>query len=262
MELKKNKIIVFGSLPIATKIVEYIISNESLELMGVVINDENPNNNDPWESTPCLYNYVTVNNIQRYTFDDLVEKFKPGELDLGLSCRFGDIIKINVINLFSKGIINMHGGLLPEFAGLYSCNYSILFRSKIGGGTLHYVDEGIDTGNVIRRCEFEITDTDTGYTVFQKTQITLYENMIEIIPLVLNNDIKSITMQELKARGYEHRYFNKKSILKYKEIVKSDFESGNVFYKVRAFDFPGYEPAYYMCGGKKIYMRMSYKEDK
>ena len=116
MELKKNKIIVFGSLPIATKIVEYIISNESLELMGVVINDENPNNNDPWESTPCLYNYVTVNNIQRYTFDDLVEKFKPGELDLGLSCRFGDIIKINVINLFSKGIINMHGGLLPEFA--------------------------------------------------------------------------------------------------------------------------------------------------
>lgn len=68
-------------------------------------------------------------------------------------------------------------------------------------------------------------------------------------------------MKELVDKGYKHRYFNKKSILDYKEINNSDFETGDILYKIRAFDFPGYEPAYYKFNGKKIYMRMSYKED-
>ena len=193
--------------------------------------------------------------------DELVNLYSRKEIDLGLSCRFSKIIRKPIIDLFSKGIINMHGGLLPEFGGLYSCNYSILFKSKVGGRTLHYVDEGIDTGDIIRRCEFEIEEIDTGYSVFQKTQLALYNNMVEIIPLVLNNQIKSISMKELVDKGYKHRYFNKKSILDYKEINNSDFETGDILYKIRAFDFPGYEPAYYKFDGKKIYMRMSYKED-
>ena len=77
--------------------------------------------------------------------------------------------------------------------------------------------------------------------------------MVEIIPLVLNNQIKSISMKELVDKGYKHRYFNKKSILDYKEINNSDFETRDILYKIRAFDFPGYEPAYYKFNGKKIY---------
>ena len=260
--MKNYKIVVFGSLPIATKVAKYVNSIIDYELIGVVIGDENPNNNDPWNDELCLGEYARQNNIKCLTLDELSNFYSENDLDLGLSCRFSKIIRKPIINIFSKGIINMHGGLLPEFGGLYSCNYSILFHSKVGGGTLHYIDEGIDTGDIIRRCEFEIKDTDTGYTVFQKTQIALYKNIIDIIPLVLNGKIKSVTIQEFKRMGYKPRYFNKKSILEYKEIVKSDFESGNILYKVRAFDFPGYEPAYYMYNGQKIYMRMSYKEDK
>ena len=89
---------------------------------------------------------------------------------------------------------------------------------------------------------------DTGYSVFQKTQLALYNNMVEYF-------------NERISKGYKHRYFNKKSILDYKEINNSDFETGDILYKIRAFDFPGYEPAYYKFNGKKIYMRMSYKED-
>ena len=61
--------------------------------------------------------------------------------------------------------------------------------------------------------------------------------MVEIIPLVLNNQIKSISMKELVDKGYKHRYFNKKSILDYKEINNSDFETGDILYKIRALIF-------------------------
>lgn len=122
---------------------------------------------------------------------------------------------------------------------------------------MHFVDEGIDTGNVIKRCEFKITDDDTGFTVFQKTQKALYEGMIEVIPMVLNNKINTISMQQLIEKGHKSRYFNKQSINLYKEVFKDELFNENGLRKIRAFDFPGYEPAYYMLDGKKIYLRIN-----
>ena len=250
-------VIVFGNLPIATKIVMFLKEQSNIELKGVVISDPTPHNNDPWEDTPCLYDYCKREFIPIYKLEELPQYFKNQTLDLGLSCRFSKIIKKNVIDLFSKGIINMHGGLLPEFAGLYSCNFSVLYGAEKGGGTLHYIDEGIDTGDIIRRCEFHIENNDTGYSVFQKTQIALYENMIEIIPLVLQGKIEAYPIKKLLDLGYEHHYFNKKSILQYKKVDINTMSEEEILRCVRAFDFPGYEPAYMEIAGKRIYLRMN-----
>ncbi len=254
----KHRVIVFGDLPIATKVVMWICSQPAIELIGVVIGNKKPNNNDPWEDVPLLWQYSEQNAIRQLTLDE-IRNMDDGEVDLGLVCRFGKIIKQDIIDKFRIGMINMHGGLLPEFAGLYSCNMSVLYGASVGGGTLHYIDAGIDTGDVLRRCEFNIEKDDTGYSVFQKTQKVLYENMIDIIPLVLNNAIQAIPMQDLLAKGHEHRYFNKESIGKQKKITEQDLvDPVMLLRKVRAFDFPGYEPAYYEVDGKRIYMRTTH----
>lgn len=253
---KKYRVVVFGNLPIASKVVIELQNNRDIELAGVVISDKYPHNNDPWRDVPCMFEFCNENNIEIIPIEELAQRFGKQELDLGLSCRFGKIIKQEVIDLFSKGIINMHGGLLPEFAGLYSCNFSVLYGENKGGGTLHYIDEGIDTGDILRRCEFDINENDTGYTVFQKTQEVLFENMMEIIPLVLEGKIEAYPMQELLEKGYESRYFNKSSIYSYKEI-NSEMSQEEILRTVKAFDFPGYEPAYMIINGQKVYLRMS-----
>lgn len=256
-EMMKHKIIVFGDLPIATKVVMWICSQPDLELVGVVTGNEAPHNNDPWKDVPLLSDYCKMQGLRRISMED-IKMFDDGAVDLGLSCRFSKIIKADVIGKFKIGIINMHGGLLPEFAGLYSCNMSVLYGAAVGGGTLHFIDTGIDTGDVLRRCEFKIEEEDTGYSVFQKTQKTLLDNMLDIIPQVLSGSVQSIPMQELIAQGHEHRYFNKESIHVLKRITQEDIENPNALLKkVRAFDFPGYEPAYLEVDNKKIYMRLT-----
>ncbi|MCM1048300.1 MAG: hypothetical protein NC433_07740 [Clostridiales bacterium] len=250
-----KKIVVFGDLPIATKVCMWIKEESSLELIACVSSNPKAHNNDPWEDIPMLGDYCKANNILLYSYDDFKANYSKKSLDLGLCCRYNKIIKKTEIDIFKKGIINMHGGLLPEFAGSYSCNYSVLFNSKIGGGTLHWIDEGIDTGDIIRRCEFQIENDDTGYTVFQKTQKVLYENMIEIILPILNGEITEfIAQKELLDKGYEHHYFDLKSIGRYKKINLSDSQD-IIMRTVRAFDFPGYEPAYIECGSSKFYLR-------
>ncbi len=250
-----KKVIVFGDLPIATKIVQFLETLDDVEI-GIVIGNNNPHNNDPWEDTPLLFDYAIQKNIPMYSLENLICSYSTNELTLGLSCRFSKIIKKNVIDLFKNGIINMHGGLLPEFAGLCSVNHTIIQNSPVGGGTLHYIDEGIDTGNIIKRCEFKLSDTDTAYSVFQKTQIELEKNLEEIIPKALNGIVESKSMTEYIKEGHESHYYNKKDLEKFRCIEKMDLNDKNFQRMIRAFDFPGYEPAYVIDGsGNKLYLR-------
>lgn len=249
------KIIVFGNLPIATRIAEDVIENKNLDLVGVVVGNKKPSNNDPWKDTPTLFDFSVKNNIKMYTLNELDEEFYDNELDLGLSCRFNKIIPKSIINKFSKGIINMHGGLLPEFAGLYSCNHTILSGSKVGGGTLHYIDEGIDTGNVIKRCEFKVEDSDTGFTVFQKTQLVLEKELKALIPVAVKAKIDT----SVKYDSSDFCYYDKNSINDKKEIKFEEMNKETIERTIRAFDFPGFEPAFFFdSNGRKIYLRYSF----
>lgn len=251
-----KKVVIFGDLPIATKVALFIKKLKNLSLEGVVIGNDTPHNNDPWTNIPLLKEYAKSNDIKILSMEEVKNNYKSKDLYLGLSCRFSKIIKKDAIDKFEFGILNLHGGLLPEFAGLYSVNHTILFDSKIGGGTIHFVNEGIDTGDIIKRCEVVLEESDTAYSLFQKTQIVLYEGLKEILIKIDNGEeIERIKIEQLIEKGYPSRYFNKKSLEGKKEISILELTSKDFELKIRAFDFPGYEPAYIKINGKKIYLR-------
>lgn len=255
---EKYNVVVFGDLPVATKIVQYLQTMDDVHI-SVVIGNKSPNNNDPWKDTPLLYDYAIEARLEILTLDDISTKYEDNYFTLGMSCRFSKIIKLDVLSKFKNGILNMHGGLLPEFGGLYSVNHTLLTHSKVGGGTIHYIDESVDTGEIVKRAEFDVCDDDTAYSLFQKTQIGLVESMIEVIPAALHARIKGVSHSEMCAKGYAKHYYNKHSLDGKKELKASDLSSEDAMYIIRAFDFPGYEPAYYVndCG-RKIYLRYKY----
>ena len=65
----------------------------------------------------------------------------------------GNILRKQLLNVPRLGVINMHLGLLPEIRGMSSPEWSLLKDVPVGV-TVHYIDSGIDTGPVLRRCEF------------------------------------------------------------------------------------------------------------
>ena len=54
----KKKVVVFGDLPIATKITKDLISRNNVNLIGVVLSKKKFNNNDPWKNTQCLSEFA------------------------------------------------------------------------------------------------------------------------------------------------------------------------------------------------------------
>lgn len=249
-------IIVFGELPIASKTVEFLQHFNSVTIPCVVCENYQAKNADPWKDVPMLFDYAQEKGIPVISLSELEEfcEKRNIEPDIGITARFSKILKTKHLELFKHGVINLHGGLLPEFGGLYSVNHMLLSGSRVGGGSIHWIDLGIDTGKLIRRCTCSIDNKDTALTLHHKVQMSLYEGLCLVLEAGINYGFSELET-DTPPPDARAKYFSKNSIAGLKEINKSDLYTEKAIRTIRAFDFPGYEPAFTCINGHKIELR-------
>lgn len=86
-------------------------------------------------------------NVNSEAFIEEVSEFQP---DLFISIRFGKIFKEDIIRVPTKGILNLHSAILPDYRGIMGTLHNLKEPKKTYGCTLHYIDSGsIDTGQII-----------------------------------------------------------------------------------------------------------------
>lgn len=92
--------------------------------------------------------YATYSQKAEYHKDLLteVESFDP---DLIVACGYMRILKPEFVRMFKNKIINVHPSLLPSFPGLDSQKQALDYGVKVAGCTVHFVEEGVDTGPII-----------------------------------------------------------------------------------------------------------------
>ena len=95
----------------------------------------------------------------------------------GLVCLAGfmRIISPHFIKEYKNKILNIHPALLPAFPGLDAQKQAIEFGVKYSGCTVHFVDEGVDTGPIIIQGIVEIGNKDTEKTLTKKILIKEHE---------------------------------------------------------------------------------------
>jgi methionyl-tRNA formyltransferase len=94
------------------------------------------------------------------------------EADIFVSMSFNQILKRPIIDLAPQGFINCHAGALPYYRGRNILNWALINDANEFGVTVHYVDEGIDTGDIIAQTRSPICDSDTYATLLARA-ITL-----------------------------------------------------------------------------------------
>ena len=104
--------------------------------------------------------------------------------DIVILTGYNRIIKErNILEDYHKKIINIHFSLLPEFQGIDPCKQAFENKSKISGYTLHYIDEGIDTGEIIFQERVNISDCNSKKEIYNK----ILQASLVGITKVLNN---------------------------------------------------------------------------
>lgn len=116
---------------------------------------------------------------------EFLELIDPYGVELFVSMSFNQIFRSRLINYPQFKTINCHAGKLPFYRGRNILNWALINDEKEFGITVHYMDEGIDTGDIILQRVFPITDEDTYMTLldiaYQECPAILVEAIKEII---------------------------------------------------------------------------------
>lgn len=243
-----KKIVFFGSIGLAKRCLEEIIMKQDIKLLGVCCSELSTT----WRKDESVYSFAINNKIPILSFDE-VEKLSP---DIGISVRYDKIIPETTINSFKQGIFNTHGGILPEYRGSY-CNINALINNeKEYGVTLHYISKGIDSGDVVSIKKIVIDESDTGFSLYNKSEQLCYEVLNENIEEIISNSNGRIPQLRLIAEGHVCNTYYEKHTLKKKNIDVNKIENNTNI--IRAFESPFHEPAYSIVNNKKIYFRINY----
>ena len=121
---------------------------------------------------------------------EILDLLKEAETDLEVLAGYLKILDPEIINAYKKRIINIHPALLPKFGGrdMYGLNVHksvINAGEKESGATVHYVDEGVDTGEIILQKKVPVMPGDTP----EKLAARVLETEHEILPLAVKKVI-------------------------------------------------------------------------
>jgi methionyl-tRNA formyltransferase len=97
---------------------------------------------------------------------------------------FSHILRRALIDTPELGCINVHPSLLPRYRGPEPLYWVLANREKTTGVTLHYMDEGIDSGDIILQRELEIRPKETETTLLQRSSAIAAELLHEAVPLL------------------------------------------------------------------------------
>ncbi len=112
---------------------------------------------------------------------EMVQMLRDAGVELVVLAGFMRILKSPMLEAFPRRIINIHPSLLPKFPGLEAWKQALAAGETTTGCTVHYVDGGIDRGEIIARQEVPILLKDTPETLHARIQHAEHELYPEAI---------------------------------------------------------------------------------
>jgi phosphoribosylglycinamide formyltransferase 1 len=100
-----------------------------------------------------------------------ITKLQEARVDLIVLAGFMRILKGDFLRAFQNRVVNIHPSLLPAFPGLEAWKQALDAGVKVTGCTVHFVDQGVDSGAIIAQETVPVLDGDTAETLHARIQV-------------------------------------------------------------------------------------------
>ncbi len=117
----------------------------------------------------------------------LLQKYEVGVVALA---GFMRLVSPYFVHMYQMKIMNIHPALLPSFPGTRGVEDALAYGVKISGCTVHFVDEGLDTGPIILQAAVEVRDDDTAESLHQRIHREEYRLYPRALDLFARGKIK------------------------------------------------------------------------
>lgn len=145
--------------------------------------------------------------------------------DIIITCAYGQIVPLAILNCPKYGCINVHASLLPKLRGGAPIHKAIINGYDKTGITIMYMDKGMDTGDMIAKEEVKIEDNDTAESLHDKLSAISVPLLMKTLPSIINGTNKREKQNDADAtyacnvsREEEHVSFDKSSKDVYNQI--------------------------------------------
>ena len=182
------KIVFMGTPDIAVPCLQKII-DEKYEILGVVTQPDKPKGRGKKLGMRPVKELAIENNIPVYQpvkarDKEFIDKIKSLNPDVIVVVAFGQILPKEILEIPKLGCINVHVSLLPKYRGAAPINWVIINGEEKTGVTTMYMDEGLDTGDMILKTEVNLDENITAGELHDKMMNIGAETLKETLRLI------------------------------------------------------------------------------
>ena len=229
--MRRIRIGYFADGPWSHTTIKSLAADPTIEIAFVVPRTESPD--------PFLIDYADTHkipcfpgaNINSGAFMDIARSF---QCDLFISMSFDQIFKAPMFNEPSLGTLNCHAGKLPFYRGRNVLNWVLINDEKEFGITVHYINEGIDTGDIVLQQVFPITDEDNYETLLHVSYEACAKILYDAVKLVQHGNVTRTPQASIDPKGSRCRKRKTGD-----EIIEWNQTSRELFNFIRGICYPG-----------------------
>ena len=160
------KVVFMGTPDFAVESLKAIY-NAKYEVLQVVTNPDKPQGRGMKLTASPVKQFALENGLKVYqpvkvkNNEEFIEELKKLNPDAIVVVAYGKILPKEILEIPKLGCINVHASLLPKYRGAAPIQWAIINGDKKTGVTTMYMDEGMDTGDIILKQEVDIRDDET-----------------------------------------------------------------------------------------------------
>lgn len=192
------KIIFFGT-PDYVIPVPRALKKAGHEIVAVVTQPPKPVGRNKVITPSPVSSWAEKNKIKILTDNTPLRRSVFFKAEVGVVAAYGQIIPKVVLDIFPKGILNIHPSLLPKYRGASPIQAAIFYGDKKTGVTIIKMDEKVDHGPIIGQEKIVISDSDS----FETLRMTAFElgskMLVDVLSSYLRGKIKTVAQDHNKA---------------------------------------------------------------
>ena len=251
--MKNLKVVFMGTPEFCVPILEEL--NKSCTVIGVVTQpDKEVGRKKEIVFSPIKKKAIELglNVLQPIKIREEYEEVLNLNPDIIITCAYGQIVPEIILNAPKYGCINVHASLLPKLRGGAPIHKAIIYGYEKTGITIMYMDKGMDTGDMISKCEVVIEDNDTAETLHDKLQKVSVPLLMDTLPLIINGTNQKIKQDE-KDVTYAYNVSREEEYINFNKTTKE------IYNQIRGLNsWPG---AYAILDDKNIKIWLSIKKE-
>jgi len=185
--MKDLRVIFMGTPDFSVPILKSLIENTNVILVVTKL-----------DAKVGRHQELSFSPVKKLALEESIMLFQPEKIrndyqvildlnpDIIITSAYGQIIPKEVLDCPKYGSINVHASLLPKYRGGAPIHHAIMNGEDETGITIMYMNEGMDTGDIISKEIMPILDSDNAGTLFDKLSLLGRDLLIKTLPMIIN----------------------------------------------------------------------------